>query len=480
LQNNELTRRGFIQKAGGGLVALGALGSVVPWEQLRAADLPTPGPADWPRFGYDLHNTRFNANEKTIGPQNVGQLKLKWKFDTPDNWPIHTTPTIIGDTLYFAGGGFYYSLDTATGAQKWKMEAGLPSGWVGYENSMIRSSANYLNGKIYFGTGFCDVYCVDVSSGRQVWKTSLEPNKHLRAQMFYSPVVYNGKVLVGWSSGQAGIACLDAETGAVRWRFRIAQDVPPEFMTGGGSLWSSGAVDEKMNVVFNATGSAKGAFAHQMRHTESVIANDIDTGELLWSFQAHQQDTFDLDFCAHPMIFDAVSPPRMRDDLRQAVAAGNKGGMYCLNRHNGQLYWKVMLGAATSGSGPRIDATAVAYNKVYVQNCSPGNPPLYVTAALNAYNGDIEWITPNPAPQTAPICVANRVLYQGYDVGPKIEALDAMTGRRLWEYPLPSPFRGGPAVANGALYFSNGVTLDWKGDQTPQKYSLYCFTIDGK
>jgi polyvinyl alcohol dehydrogenase (cytochrome) len=479
LENNDITRRGFIEKAGG-LVALSAMGSALPWGQLRAADLPKPGPADWPSFAHDRHNTRFNSEENTIGPQNVDKLKLKWKFDTADNWPIHTTPTVIGDTLFFAGGGFYYALDTATGRQKWKMEAGMPSGWVGYENGMIRSSAAYVNGKIYFGTGFCDVFCVDAATGIQVWKTNLEPNKQMRAQMFLSPVVYNGKVMVAWSSGQAGIACLDAETGAVRWRFRIAQDVPPEYLTGGGSAWSSAAIDEKMNVVFNATGSAKGAFANQMKHTESVLAHDLDTGELLWAFQAHQQDTFDLDFCAGPMIVDPVSPPRLRDDVRQCVVAGNKGGIYCLNRHSGQLYWKVMLGAANSGSGPRINAMASAYNKIYVQNTSPGPIPMNVTAALQAFNGDIEWITPNPGPQTAPICVANRVLYQGYDVNTKIDALDAMTGRRLWEYPLPSPFRGGAAVANGALYFSNGVTLDWKGDKEPHKYSLYCFTVDGK
>ena len=105
---------------------------------------------------------------------------------------------------------------------------------------------------------------------------------------------------------------------------------------------------------------------------------------------------------------------------------------------------------------------------------------MYVTAALNAYNGDIEWIVPNPSSQTAPIAVANGVLYQGFEPGAKVEALDALTGRRLWEYSLPSPYRGGVAIANGAVYTTNGEASSWRGEPVPYKYSVFCFTVDGK
>ena len=475
-----VTRRQFLERTGG-LTALGVMGSLFPWDRLNAADLPRPGAADWPQYGYDLHNTRFNASEKTIGPGNADRLKLKWKFDTLDDWPFQTTPTIVGDTVFAGAGGFQYALNSATGEMKWRYETGLAGEWLsGLKNRGIRSSSSYVGGRIYFGTGFCDVHCVDAADGREIWKTNLEDDKLLNAKMGYSPVVYNGKVLVGWTSGMAGIACLDAETGAIRWRFRVAQDVPAEHRTGGGSLWTSAAVDEKQNVVFNVTGSTKGLWPNAMLYTESILAHDIDTGELLWHYQAHPQDAFDLDFCAHPMIFDAEAPARLRGYARPCVGAGNKAGFYCWNRHTGELYWKTMLGAGGAGGGPRINATAVAYNKVFVHNSSPGRPPSYVTAALNAYNGDIEWIVPNPSSQTAPIAVANGVLYQGFEPGAKVEALDALTGRRLWEYSLPSPYRGGVAIANGALYTTNGEASSWRGEPVPYKYSVFCFTVDGK
>lgn len=479
-----ISRREFLNETAG-IAAAGAFGSMLPWgsAMLRAQDLPKPGEADWPRFGHDLHNTRFNDKEKTIGPNNVDRLKVKWKFDTADNWPPVTCPAVIGDTLFMGSGGFQYALDTATGAMKWKTETGIAGEWLASgKNRAIRSSSNYYNGKIYFGTGFCDVVCVDAATGHQVWKTNLENDKLLNSSIFYSPVVYKDRVICGYTSGMAQIVCLDANTGAIRWRFRVAQDVPPEYRSGGGSLWTSGAIDEQMNAVFNGTGSNKAFMpVGPILWTESIVAHDIDSGELLWGFQAHPDDAFDLDFCAHAMIYDAVSPARLRNDIRACVGAGNKAGFYCLNRHSGQLYWKTMLGAACSSCGPRINATAVAYNRVFVQNESAVSVPAFsVTAALNAYNGDIEWIVPNPSGNTGPIAVANGVLYQGLTRVNKLEALDAKNGRRLWEFTLPSEYRGGVAVANGAVFTSNGEPEAWRGDEKPYKHSVYCFTVDGK
>jgi len=137
------------------------------------------------------------------------------------------------------------------------------------------------------------------------------------------------------------------------------------------------------------------------------------------------------------------------------------------------------LGQACGGCGPAINAIASAYNRVYVQWASPvSSPPMAVTAGLHAYSGDIEWIVPNSGQNAAPLAVANGVVYQGLTNG-KFEALDANSGRRLWEYQLPSAFRGGTAIANGAVYASNGEPTSWAGEDLPYHHSMYCFTLDG-
>ena len=63
-----------------------------------AAESPQPGSADWSRYGFDLHNTRFNGQENTLGRENVDRLKLKWRHQI--GAPIQSTPLVIGDTLF--------------------------------------------------------------------------------------------------------------------------------------------------------------------------------------------------------------------------------------------------------------------------------------------------------------------------------------------------------------------------------------------
>ena len=346
-----------------------------------------------------------------------------------------------------------------------------------------RSSPQYDQGRIYFGASSCNVYCVDAATGRQVWKTALlDPKRAERmgAQIFYSPIVYRGKVYIAYSGGDAAIFCLDAETGAIRWRFRVAQDVPESLGAGGGSPWTSGAIDEQKGILYNVTGNAKAVMPNLGLYTSCIVAHDLDTGELLWYNQVHPQDDFDLDFNAHPIIFDAMPPQRIRANSRNSVAAGNKAGIYCWDRYTGQFFWKVMLGMICAGCGPEYNAIATAYNRIFLQWASSSSPkPFSASAALNAYTGEVEWMVTNPVVNSSPVAVANGLFYQGFLNG-KLEALDARNGRTLWDYSLPSAFRGGFAVANGAVYASNGEGGSWNPGSKGPQYSLYCFTVDGK
>ena len=113
------TRRSVLK----GLGATGVLLGAEPLWQFgmgQSSRVPQPGPADWPRFGYDLQNTRFNAKEKILGVENVGRLKLKWS--AVSDGVIQTTPTVIGDTLFFGTqSGYEYAIETHTGERKWKL-----------------------------------------------------------------------------------------------------------------------------------------------------------------------------------------------------------------------------------------------------------------------------------------------------------------------------------------------------------------------
>ena len=124
-----ITRRQFVEGAGCAAAALSVstLPSFAPGTGVQAAQGPTPatpGAGDWSRYGSDLRNTRFNPHETTIGKGNVDRLKEKWKFQV--DVPIGTTPTVVGDTLFFSSYTTCYALDRETGREKWRYA--LPTG----------------------------------------------------------------------------------------------------------------------------------------------------------------------------------------------------------------------------------------------------------------------------------------------------------------------------------------------------------------
>ena len=466
-----ISRRKFLKKASVG-TTLAAFGPFMAVGRAQSAEMPEPGRSDWPRFGYDLHNTRFNSRENQLGKANVGRLKVKWEFDA--GAPIQNTPAVIGDTLYFGCySGDFFALDSQTGALRWKFKMGDP---LPTERRFFRSSPHYEDGRLYFGDGRTILHCLDAATGKEVWRVLMDEDPVAnQSQITCSPTAFRGKVYTGVTSGRGQLACLDADTGVVLWRFFTV----PDTKSGGGSIWTSPAIDEERGIIYNGTGNAKSFMPPgPILYTESIIANDINTGELLWFFQARPANSgpYNLDFSCHPMIFDAVHPSRP-GAVRRCVGAGNKAGFYTVDRYTGEKYWKVMLTNHHNGGGPQLNSTAVAYNRVFVvSNANQGDrrPSSSVTAGLNAYTGDIEWWIHNPATNSAPVAVANGVFYQGLVDG-TLSALDADSGDPLWEYKLPSGQRG-ISIANGALYTSNGGAIR-SGQQS--RYSMYCFTVDG-
>ena len=444
-------------------------------------DLPAgASPGDWPLTGCSLKQTRSNIHETTIGPHNVSRLKVKWTFDGYDNFN-QSTPIVVGNTLYFtAWDGYLYALDTASGSLKWKFNA-----WEGLQPNTpdnfredvnidplgeMRGCPGYGNGRIFVGAGTGKVHCLDAATGKEIWQTLLDPRSGItRTRVNSDAVFYDNKVYLGvsTSAGDGEAFCLDAETGAIRWRFDVVSD--PKALAGG-SIWSAAAIDTEYGVVYNATGSLKGHSPGPMLFSESIIANDPESGELLWYDQLRANDPFDLDYSCHPMLFEATHPER-RAARRRCVGAGSKTGFHTFDRDTGEHLWTT---GVTNG-GPSLNSTAFDRDKIYVVNNSASNHRLIAqsaSVALHAWTGEILWWTPNVSAGQGAAAAANGLFYQGFRDG-TFQALDVETGEPLWTHQLPAARRGGISIANGAVYTSCGV-------QNRGPHSLFAFTIDGE
>jgi eukaryotic-like serine/threonine-protein kinase len=155
---------------------------------------------------------------------------VKWKFKT--HGPVISTPAIADGIAYFGSNDHYlYAVDAASGTERWKFKTG----------SRVDSSPAVADGRVYFSSYDGNVYALDAHSGAQRWKFAFEgehrfAGKHLHGAQpaeevmpdpfdFFlsSPAIVRHTVYLG--SGDGNVYALDADSGALRWKFHTGNVV---------------------------------------------------------------------------------------------------------------------------------------------------------------------------------------------------------------------------------------------------------------
>src|SRR5260370_41973487 len=106
---------------------------------------------------------------------------------------------------------------------------------------------------------------------------------------------------------------------------------------GGGMTWGPSTYDPDINLVFLGTGNPQPVIAGKARqgdnlYTESIVALNLDTGKMVWHFQASPHDTHDWDAVQTPVLLDGEINGQKRKLLAQA---SRNGFFFVLDRING-------------------------------------------------------------------------------------------------------------------------------------------------
>lgn len=164
----------------------------------------------------------------------------------------------------------------------------------------------------------------DVSTGARVWQFDTIP-----------PTGWEGHFSKTTSDGillnrdiQAEKAQLKNNTEA--WRF------------GGGSAWSTAAIDPTTHTLFFGTGNPSPQMNDISRpgdnlYTVSLVALNTESGKLKWFYQQVPHDVWGYDLASPPVLFDYV----VNGKKIPAVGQAGKTGWYYINdRATGQLLKK--------------------------------------------------------------------------------------------------------------------------------------------
>lgn len=204
-------------------------------------------PADWPTYNHDAAGWRFNPAETTLGPENVGRLAETWRFPAADSKEtigvVHATPAVVGGEVYFGTATFpaFYKLGK-DGALLWvyrnpaRQHAPLPLAGEPISEKLllaamdggIFSSALVTDGAVYFADAAGWMYCLDAATGAERWKIDSRapsfPDAHWINVLMASPILADGKIVFGGGTLEQIFAGSERYPGSTGRGFVVALD----------------------------------------------------------------------------------------------------------------------------------------------------------------------------------------------------------------------------------------------------------------
>ncbi len=511
-----------------------------------ASDATLSSVSLWTGWGVNLANTRFQDTAAAgITAADVPRLKLKWAFGLGQGTAVRSQPAVADGRLFTADiTGLLYALNAKTGCQYWSFKADSPirSG-IAFNGTVAGGPA------LYFGDLKGNAYAVNATSGQLLWK--VHAGEHFASMVTGTPLVHGGVAYVPFSSFEeilppnpkyecctfrGSVVALDASSGKLLWRTYTIEDAPQPTTKSksgtqlhgpsGAGVWSTPTLDEKVGVLYVATGDNYSEPA--TKTSDAVLALDAKTGKILWSKQVTPNDVFnngcvtpdkpncpetagkDSDFGQPPILISLGGG-------RRALVIGQKSGMvHALDPdHEGQILWQTRvgqggyLGGIQWGSASDGENVYAALSDLqFVPVADPSAPQGFKLAlnpnhggglfALKVATGEKVWSAKPPScadrkncspAQSAAVTAIAGVVFSGSEDG-HLRAYSAATGEVIWDADTVREYdtvngakaRGGsldvagPVIAGGMLFVNSGYG-QWGG--APGNV-LLAFSIDGK
>jgi len=472
----------------------------------------TPAAGDWPTYGHDAQHT-FNGRS-TLTPHVVPLLRQAWRFATGD--AVTATPTVVGGVVYVGSwDGYFYALDLRSGALRWRFalhsqpavspQPGKVPRDATSDGGMVTSSAWFQPGDgrdrpdlVIFGGGYT-LYALDAHTGHPFWwhdytgRPDLPPDPaHDGTRIFSSPVVADGKVLIGVSpDGDGGhrgyVVAADLRTGSPVWTFETddGPDARP-LNDSCGSVWSSGTVLPALGTVVFDVGDCH--FTNPPPYNEAVIALSIADGTLVWADRPPRPDArCDLDFGA-----TANAGLDASGNATFLGVGGKDGTYYSLDPASGRRRWdtNVVFGGFSGGfiataafDGQRIyGATGLGdfgrFERGTTILCDPTNPRDTATQqpsmhSFDASTGTLDWQASDAA-SFGPTTVAAGMTFTGVALRPEVSIRSAATGAVLMRLTLPALCWSGIATVGDAVVLGTGASHEGSPD------GVIAFTPNGR
>lgn len=342
-------------------------------------DLLNPPAEDWLMWRGTFDNHGYSPLDQ-INRDNVADLKLAWAWPMPVPGLQEIAP-LVRDGMMFLGHNrnLVQALDAKTGDLIWEYRHPMPVLEGGYHDNQANRQRNTIalyEDAVVLTTADAKIVVLEAETGQVRWEVQV--NDYEKGYSYTAgPLVVNGMIYSATSgcsiTGTAGgcyITAHDFENGEEIWRINTIHDPNnPEVEASwsglpaenrwGGSPWTTGSYDPDLNMLFWGVGMPipypeiiRGTDGGDALYTNSTLAIDADTGEIVWYYQHLPRDSWDLDSPFERVLIDTAVAPNadevdwMSDSVEEGKeykvvfsVPGKYGTAFALDRETGEPLW---------------------------------------------------------------------------------------------------------------------------------------------
>jgi alcohol dehydrogenase (cytochrome c) len=315
-------------------------GTVPDYRPVTEAMLRNPDPADW--LIHRGNQQAWSHSElDQINQETVQGLQLQWVWALGNEGASQLSPVVHDGIMYiFNPGNKVQALEAASGDLIWEHSLGGRTG-------TMRGMAIYED-KLVVNTPDARIVALKAVDGELVWEALIGEGFGNSS----GPLVADGKVFTGmgnclrFRAEKCYISAWDVDDGSFLWKFEtVARDGTDGGDTWGGiddmfragnDPWITPTYDAELDMVYVGVSQPKPwmpvsrgmTVFDDALYSNSTLALDADSGELVWYYQHVPGEVFDLDEVFERMLVDI-------DGEKVVFSIGKHGILWKLNRETG-------------------------------------------------------------------------------------------------------------------------------------------------
>jgi len=506
-------------------------------QEVDSARIAAGNANDWLTYHGTYKSFHYSPLDQ-INAGNVKDLQVAWMhMPGRSTRGLQSMPLVADGVLYYSGSySRVFALNGATGEVIWSYFPELDDALVARQtHSPYNRGVAIGDGKVYVGTVDGRLIALDMKTGKSLWDTKLVDSQKLTVGFTGAPLYAKGTVVIGsqggeWT-GRGPIFGVDAATGKKKWEFDTVAGTEDakktwgndSWRTGGGGGWMTGTFDPETNTLWWGTANpaplydwsgadykSNGARPGDNLFTSSVIALDVDTGQLKFYHQELPHDTWDFDSAVGEFVM-------LERDGKKLVVHPNKSGfIFVYDRSNAKIenVWRIaqninfvkdidpktgeLVGRRDFAAGKAAEPLCPHISGGVSWNAGSYNPKTGLYYKLGqewCMTLDVVKTTPVTEPQAQLNIGANFVIAKppSGEIYGHLDARDPVTGAKKWEVRYPEPPLASVLSTGGNLVFvpdsrgtihaynaENGQELWSHSDGTGHQGGIVSYAAGGK